>query len=179
MYETSVAGQQENVTLQWSLQKQAKRRRHFDLFSIKRVQRRRSVSTKSLSLLSTQKHCCFGLSSTSRPALNTPLMSAGVKCIWQTSDIKRREVEQWGCGCSCATHTLACVPGLVCSDVGSKTGRSSTGLLPANKEKEIQADDSRWGVLHLWRIHYLLGIKLFLKFEKNDIFFFFFLDLIK
>lgn len=131
VYEASAAGQQENVILQLSLQKQARQRRHFDLFSLRRVQYRRRVYCESLSLLSSQKWCCFGLSSTLRPALNTPLVSARVKCILTNVRYKRGDVEQWGCWWSDATHTLLCVPDLAFSDAGSKTERIPTGLLPA------------------------------------------------
>lgn len=82
VYEASAAGQQENVILQLSLQKQTRQRRHFDLFSLRSMKSRSSVSSASLSLLSSLKRCCFGLSSISRPALNTPLVSTHVKCIW-------------------------------------------------------------------------------------------------
>lgn len=129
VYETSAAGQQENVILQLSLQKQARQRRHFDLFSLRSAQGRRSMSSESLSLLSSQKLCCFGLSSTSQPTLNTPLLSAHVKCI-----LTNKRGELWsseGAEWSYTSHTLVCVPGLAFCDAGSKTGRLPTGLLPA------------------------------------------------
>lgn len=130
VYKASAAGQQENVILQLSLQKHARQRRHFDLFSLRSMQGRRSASSESLSLLSSQKWCCFGLSSILRPALNTALLSAPVKCILTNVSYKVGVVEQQECR-SYTRHTLVCAPGLGFSDAGSKTGRFPTGRLPA------------------------------------------------